>query len=282
MVYPNGCQPSDLGLVSMYPSSVIRAAAAALCLVSGGPALWASEGPPVTRSITNATAIQIPDDGPASIYPSTITVSGRTGVVTRVTVTLRGMNHAFPDDIDILLAGPGGKRVMLMSDAGGSFPLDDANVTFADGSPIIPNSGQIVTGSYGPTNWGLTADAFPAPAPSAPYLIGLTNFNGLDPNEAWELFVFDDALDSTGSIDNGWVLTVTSVEIFPDLAIARQGQSVEVSWPAPSTGYVLEEREALTTGPPWSMVTNAVSFTNGQNHVSVAVNPTSRFFRLRK
>jgi hypothetical protein len=237
----------------------------------------------MTRSITNDAAIEIVDNEPASIYPSTINVSGMGGLITRVTVTLRGLNHSFPDDMDILLVEPGGKNVMLMSDAGSSFPLNGVDVTFADGFPLIPNSGQILTASYSPTNWGLTADAFPSPAPPGPYLIGLTNFVGLDPNGAWQLFVFDDTLESVGSIDDGWVLTVTSVEILPELAITREGQTVELSWAANAVGFVLEDRTELPLEPsPWSTVTNAAAVTNGQNHVTLPLSPDSRFFRLRK
>src|SRR5262249_517789 len=34
-------------------------------------------------------------------------------------VTLRDLSHSWPDDLDILLVAPDGRKVMLMSDAGG-------------------------------------------------------------------------------------------------------------------------------------------------------------------
>ncbi len=89
------------------------------------PSAEAQTPPPPCVTLTNATPIVIPagapgmTTGPASPYPSTINVAGLGGTVTRVTVTLNGLRHTFPDDLDILLVGPGGS-VILMSDAGGA------------------------------------------------------------------------------------------------------------------------------------------------------------------
>jgi hypothetical protein len=87
--------------------------------------------PSGVQSFSNTSSITIPDSGPASLYPSQITVSGVTGTVTKVTVSVYDLNHTWADDIDMLLVGPGGQTVMLMSDQGN----DDAinlNLTFDD------------------------------------------------------------------------------------------------------------------------------------------------------
>jgi subtilisin-like proprotein convertase family protein len=269
----------------MNAKSVIRMGARLLGLivVMAGSAAWAAFGPPITRSLANSEPFQIFDEGPASLYPSTATIEEMPGLIISVSVSVLGLNHSFPADIDILLVGPGGDKVILMSDAGGSFPIDEANVTFADGFPPVPNSAQIVTATYSAANWGLTADFFPSPAPAGPYLVGLTNFTGLDPNGAWQLYVFDDALESAGSINNGWELTVTSAEVLPELSIVQQGQDVQLAWPASAIGYVLEDSLELTDGSvPWSVVTNAVTVINGTNSVVVPLDQSLRFFRLRK
>src|SRR6185503_15011379 len=73
--------------------------------------------------------ITIPDNASGTPYPSTITVSGITGTVTKVTVTLSNMSHTFPDDVDVLLVGPGNKKVMLMSDAGGDPDISGVTLT---------------------------------------------------------------------------------------------------------------------------------------------------------
>jgi len=269
----------------MNAKSVIRMGAGLLGLivVMGGSTVWAALGPSMTRSFTNSEPFQIFDEGPASLYPSTVTIEEMPGLITSVSVSVLGLNHSFPADVDILLVGPAGHKVILMSDAGGSFPIDEANVTFADGFPPVPNSAQIVTATYSPANWGLTADIFPSPAPTAPYLIGLTNFTGLDPNGDWQLYVFDDALESVGSVNNGWELTITSAEVLPELSILHQGQDIQLAWAASATGYVLEDSLELTDGPvPWSVVTNAVTVINGTNSVVVPLDQSFRFFRLRK
>src|SRR3712207_7848809 len=60
-------------------------------------------------------------------YPSEIAVSGLTGPITDVTVTLHRFGHDFASDVDILLVSPSGKSVILMSDACGG--LEDRKST---------------------------------------------------------------------------------------------------------------------------------------------------------
>jgi hypothetical protein len=47
--------------------------------------------------------------GKATAYPSSNTVSGLTGVISDVNVTLTGLTHNFPDDVDVLLLSPTGR-----------------------------------------------------------------------------------------------------------------------------------------------------------------------------
>ena len=62
--------------------------------------------------------------GPATPYPSRITVSGAGQSTTRVTVQLGGVSHQVPVDLDVLLVGPAGQNIMLMSDVGGQRSTD--------------------------------------------------------------------------------------------------------------------------------------------------------------
>ncbi len=163
-----------------------------------------------TQTFANAAAISIPSQGKALLYPSTINVTGMTGTITKVIVKLNGVNHTYPDDLDILLVGPGGQKVMLMSDAGGSLKLVSTNLTFDSASGItLPNSGQITSITYPPTNYG-TSDPFTTPAPAGPYGTNLNVFNSTSPNGAWKLYVIDDYAADLGSIANGWSLIITT------------------------------------------------------------------------
>ena len=72
-------------------------------------------GAPVTFS--NPASITIPSVGVGTPYPSNITVSGLSTSIAAVTVTLSNLTHTFPDDIDLLLVSPSGRKMIIMSDA---------------------------------------------------------------------------------------------------------------------------------------------------------------------
>lgn len=153
-------------------------------------------------------SLTIPSTGPASVYPSTTVVSGLGTNTTRVTVTLTDVNHPFPDDLDILLVGPQGQRVVLMSDAGGSGPLVNARLNFEDAAAnSLPDNSQIDEfGSYKPTNFDSnTTDAHPGTNPSGNTALSL--FNGTNPNGTWSLYVMDDQSPDGGKI-GGWLLSI--------------------------------------------------------------------------
>lgn len=159
----------------------------------------------------NPASITIPSSGAATPYPSTIAVSGVTGTVTKVTARLVNMNHTWPDDIDILLIGPGGQKLLLMSDTGGSLDLINVTLTFDDAGPALPDSTQIVSGTYRPTNYG-TGDTFPVPAPAGPYGATLSIFNGINPNGTWSLYVVDAFAGDLGNIAGGWSLSFETAD----------------------------------------------------------------------
>lgn len=169
-----------------------------------------------SSTFSNAAAITIPSGAPAttvgnaSPYQSQVSVTGMIGVVSKVTVTLTGVNHTFPDDMDVLLVGPGGQAVVLMSDAGGASDIVSANIIFDDTGAAIPDAAAITTGTYSPANYGGVADTFTSPAPSGPYSLFLSAFNGTTPNGTWSLYIVDDADQEVGSITGGWSLNVTT------------------------------------------------------------------------
>ncbi|HEX7176093.1 MAG TPA: proprotein convertase P-domain-containing protein, partial [Pyrinomonadaceae bacterium] len=168
-----------------------------------------------TTTHANAAPITILDTprvggiAPSSPYPSAINVSGVTGTVSKVSARLNNFSHTFPGDVDVLLVGPGGQKLMLMSDMGSGTDAVNATLTFDDTAPAI--GAAVVTGAFRPTNSG-TGDIFPAPAPAGPYPDPqlLSVFNGVNPNGTWSLYVVDDAGTDAGSITGGWELIITT------------------------------------------------------------------------
>jgi len=223
-------------------------AALALCLFGGASA--------AQSVFSNATTILLPLSGtgsaseavpgsPAGPFPSQIVVSGMGTSISKLTVTIRDFRHVGPDDIDMLLVGPGGQKMLIWSDAGGLNSTCGANLdNFAcnngdfvgtgipanPGSPgptitlddaatgSLPDSALLTSGTFKPTNYGSTGDLFPSPAPAQPYLspapAGTATFasvfNTTNPNGTWSLYVADDGTAFTGRIFSGWSLTITA------------------------------------------------------------------------
>ncbi|HEY0549406.1 MAG TPA: M36 family metallopeptidase [Verrucomicrobiae bacterium] len=167
-------------------------------------------------TFVNGAAITINQLGTATPYPSTISVSGVTGVISKVRVTFTKLSHTYPDDIDALVAGPLGQKLILMSDAGGSTAIVNKTLTF-DGAAgaALPNEAVINAGSFLPNNYDSGTepggDVFPAPAPVGALASSFLAFNSTNPNGTWSLFVHDDGGNDAGSISGGWGLAITVV-----------------------------------------------------------------------
>jgi len=179
---------------------------------------WTSFVTPVpsgnNSTITNNQSITIRDANTATPYPSMINVSGLTGTISKVAVTLAGLSHTFPADIDLMLVGPNGQSTVLMSDAGGSGVASNLQLTFDQtSSNTLPSGSGLASGTYRPANYS-QPDDFPVPGPgSGNYSADLSVFNGLDPNGVWQLLVVDDEAGDTGSITNGWSLSFQSATV---------------------------------------------------------------------
>jgi uncharacterized repeat protein (TIGR01451 family) len=161
----------------------------------------------------NTNVILIPSNGIAAPYPSSNMIAGATGVIQRVAVTLHGLTHDFPDHLDVLLVGPLGQNCLLLSDSGGSNPVNNLTITFdSTASGRVADEAPLVSGTYNPINFG-GADVFSPPAPSSGYGTNLGVFHGLAANGAWRLFVIDDTAGFAGTIAGGWTLAVETVDV---------------------------------------------------------------------
>jgi subtilisin-like proprotein convertase family protein len=141
-------------------------------------------------------------------YPSEIYVSVPGGAVTKATVTLNQLSHSWPGDLQMLLVGPYGHRVLLMSSAGGNNGISSpVTLTFSDAAVSTLPSGLITSGTYRPTRTG--SGDFGSSAPPGPYSDALSVFNGTNPNGTWRLYMTDLADSFRGRIAGGWSLTLT-------------------------------------------------------------------------
>jgi Ca2+-binding RTX toxin-like protein len=165
---------------------------------------------------SNTGAITINDNASATPYPSNIAVSGLSGTVTDVNVTLAGFSHTFPDDVGVLLLAPNGASLLLQDGAGDDPDVSGVNTTFDDSaSGFLPNATAWGSGSYKPTTY-YSGDSFPSPGPGTAYnspLSGATlasTFNGSAPNGTWSLLVRDFTGGDSGSISGGWRLELNN------------------------------------------------------------------------
>ena len=168
----------------------------------------------------NSTPISIPSSGAGAPYPSTISVSGQSGTVTKVSMILNRISHAFADDVGVLLVGPTGVKVRIMTDIGGSGDFVANDVTFDDTGSSIPDNptSAFANGSYRPTQGtninaagsNLHSTNFLSPAPASPYSLTLSSFNGQTANGTWSLYVDDDSTGDSGVIEGGWGLFITT------------------------------------------------------------------------
>jgi hypothetical protein len=65
------------------------------------------------------------------------------------------------------------------------------------------------------------------------------------------------------------------------VSIARLGGNVLLSWPAPSTGYGLQQNTNLAT-TNWTAVLTTPGVTNGQNQVLISPPTGKTFYRLKE
>ena len=179
----------------------------------------------------NTGAISIPpgpttpgqlQQGEATPYPSPINIKGLGGVINSIQVALVGLTHQHPEDLDILLVGPDGTTaVMLMAHAGQGAGASGLRLTFDDtAATAIPQSSALNSQSYKPADYS-SGVVLPSPAAARPYATALSAFQGMDPNGTWSLYVLDDTYPTGGSIDNGWLLYLTTAP-----AIAAIGDQV--------------------------------------------------------
>ncbi len=170
---------------------------------------------------------------PPGPYPSVIDILNIAGTITNLTVKLTNVSHTLPDDMDVLLVGPQGQKVMLMSDTGGSNPLNFVHLRFsATATASLPDTAIITGGTYRPSNFAVN-ETLPSPAPNGPYANALTDFDGISPNGTWRLYANDDTTNAANGAIGGWylemelVVTPVSIVTEPQDRIVSPGSQTQ-------------------------------------------------------
>ncbi|MFN8594113.1 MAG: hypothetical protein U0031_21875 [Thermomicrobiales bacterium] len=150
--------------------------------------------------------------GAMNPYPSTIRVAGMKGRIKDVNVTLSEIRHGWPDDLQVLLVGPGGESTLLMSGTGGgsSTVLQGVTLHLDDqASRLLPDDARLQSGTFAPTSFAAPALPLGPPTGAGTGIVSLSAFDGTNANGEWQLFVADTGnAGYDGDIAGGWKLTI--------------------------------------------------------------------------
>jgi subtilisin-like proprotein convertase family protein len=198
--------------ISLFAMAIVLTAALGLAepLSAAGPHAEGKKSKTQHKTFSSPNALLIPDNSTANPYPSAIEVSGfKKGKVTDVDLTLRGFNHGYTHDVDVLLVAPNGRNAIVMSDVGNASAAS-LTITLDDqATDPLPVSGPLESGTFRPADYINVGDPFPgAPTPSGD--VALSTFKGINPNGAWQLFVVDDTGGNNGAFSGGWDLKITA------------------------------------------------------------------------
>ncbi len=205
-----------------------RSLLAFLLLLLAVECSWAQVTPPAGAGFSVADY---------AVGSSSVTVPAGTGTVDKVVVTLTGVSHACLGDWDVVLVGPGGQKLTIMSNVPDYFHIPCANwsgnLTIRDdaASNMPEAAWPTQGGEYRPT---VTIVPEP-PAPPTPVVIAgvcgpcpaaaplgtetLTSvFKGITAEGTWTLYIDDNATDFTGSLTS-WSLTIYPAAVSSTTAV---------------------------------------------------------------
>jgi uncharacterized repeat protein (TIGR01451 family) len=185
---------------------------------------------PSAGQFCNTSLVTFPDVIGASgnPYPTRVNVSGLAGTLSKVTLTLTNLSHNFTRDMDMMLSGPNGNSLVVLSDVGGTSPLTSPITLVLDStaSTSLPSASALSSGTFLPTDINSGPDTFAPPAPttnvfSASSTTLDTAFDNSNPNGIWTLWTTNDGAGSTGggSLAGGWCLNLTMTR--PQLSISK-------------------------------------------------------------
>src|SRR5262245_49486232 len=149
--------------------------------------------------------------------------------IASMTVTLGGLTHTFPDDLDFLLVGPDGRSLEFWSDAGGGTDISNGSFLIADsGASLLPDQTAIASGTYRPADytvgpgidlgggWGLPPNIIIKNAVPTGMATLDSVFAGVPLTGNWVLYVKDDASPDVGSLANWGIQGTVNIIVKPD------------------------------------------------------------------
>ncbi|MGO8699781.1 MAG: beta strand repeat-containing protein [Limisphaerales bacterium] len=250
-------------------------------------------GPSTVPVFANTNPITINAAGPASLYPSQITVAGVGSDIAKVTATLVGFAHTFPSDVSALLVGPGGQSAMLMSDEGFGIGVSNLRLTFDDAGGAMSPNGPLTSGTNAPalSDLNFIKDLPDVILPNAPsnsppspaYYHNLSVFSNTAPNGVWSLYVYDNSTPDVGLISGGWSLDIETIgPMITPLAPVTINENTSITIPfsiasifAPASNITVA---ASASGEiPSNLVSSLVIEGAGTSNETLTITPTPNY-----
>jgi len=164
---------------------------------------------------SNETNILIPDEGQASVYPITFTVSNITYPIISISLILSGYSHTYDTDVGMLLVAPNNLYYSIITGRqGDGESVDNINVTLRSSQVI--NWDGYSAGDFINDSYCYEDSEFNAPSPYQFYeedftnnLTGFTGMLPIDVNGTWSLYIQDFSSGDEGTL-SGATLIISS------------------------------------------------------------------------
>jgi hypothetical protein len=242
-------------------------------------------------TISNIAAQSTTEDTPTGAIPFTIgdveTLPGN--------LQLRGTssNPSLAPDQSIDLGGSGANRTVRIIPATNQFGSATITLTVTDESGASASSSFLVVVVPAEGGSGLSLlqiarlgnNRVLISWPTSAQGFTLQSGNGMGASSAWSAVA-----DVPVVIGDRYYVTnmIAGSQRFyrlvqgAGLTIARSNANVIIAWPFPSTGYVLESRDAFSASASWTTVGATPIRVGEQNTVTLNAAGASQFYRLRR
>lgn len=162
--------------------------------------------------------------------------------------------------------------------------LQTVNLAGISAGPANENQTLTVTATSGNTSLIL----HPTVTYVSPNSTGSLQFTPVN-NATGSVVITVTVQDNAGTFNGGqntfvrtFSVTINAVAALAELRIERAGANMVISWPVSAAGFVLQAREALVPGSPWSPVSDLPVVVGDRFMVTNAPVGVSKFYRLAK